>query len=254
MPVLAGDQNGNPVSVANLDAFLGGYFREPVTLPEGDGALCQGRRRGVGRHRVREDGAQDQAGDRDRGRHRDMECDQEVRVSQLNFNNGHNMWANRDQSLIYNTEWFGNRLIAFDRTTGKLVSVLKVGAAPAHVMTRTDTDQVHTRSTARTRSSRLSPGASGIDRRIPLQQAGEPTTHPHAHWMSSDGKQMATPNANSDDSTLINVPNGTITSKLAHGYAADCGRHDARLEQVLRVKLREQHGHRHRHEPLPHAM
>src|SRR5215211_3879202 len=34
VPVLAGDQHGNPVSVGNLDAFLGGYFHEPVTLPK----------------------------------------------------------------------------------------------------------------------------------------------------------------------------------------------------------------------------
>jgi DNA-binding beta-propeller fold protein YncE len=85
------------------------------------------------------------------------------------------------------------------------------------VMTRTDTDQVHTSLNGEDAVIEASPGASGIDRRIPLQQAGEPATHPHAHWMSADGKQMATPNANSDDSTLINVPNGTITSKLHTG-------------------------------------
>jgi DNA-binding beta-propeller fold protein YncE len=127
------------------------------------------------------------------------------------------MWANRDQSLIYNTEWFGNRLIAFERKTGKLVSVLNVGADPAHVMTRTDTDQVHTTLNGEDAVIEASPGAQGIDRRIPLQQAGEPATHPHAHWMSADGTQMATPNANSDDSTLIDVPNGSITSKLHTG-------------------------------------
>jgi hypothetical protein len=135
----------------------------------------------------------------------------------LNFNNGHNMWANRDQGLVYNTEWFGNRLIAFSRKTGKLVSVLEVGADPAHVMTRTDTDQVQTTLNGEDAVIEASPGASGIDPRIPLQQPGEPATHPHAHWMSSDGTQMATPNANSDDSTLINVPNGTVTSKLDTG-------------------------------------
>lgn len=34
VPVLAHDQNGNPVPVANLDEFLDGYFNEPVTLPK----------------------------------------------------------------------------------------------------------------------------------------------------------------------------------------------------------------------------
>jgi DNA-binding beta-propeller fold protein YncE len=217
VPVLAGDQNGNPVSVANLDAFLGGYFHEPVTLPKATAPSV----RGVGEvwvdtefemtsHKTKPGAATAV----DTG---SWIVTKKFAFPKLNFNNGHNMWANRDQSLVYNTEWFGNRLVAFERTTGKVVSVLNVGADPAHVMTRTDTDQVHTTLNGEDAVIEASPGARGIDRRIPLQQAGEPTTHPHAHWMSSDGKQMATPNANSDDSTLINVPNGAITSKLHTG-------------------------------------
>jgi plastocyanin len=217
VPVLAGDQNGNPVSVGNLDAFLGGYFHEPVTLPKAKAPAVKG----VGEvwvdteyeltaHKTKPGTATAlDAGS--------WKVTRKVALPKLNFNNGHNMWANRDQSLIYNTEWFGNRLVAFERKSGKLVSVLTVGADPAHVMTRTDTDQVHTTLNGEDAVIEASPGAGGIDRRIPLQQAGEPATHPHAHWMSADGKQMATPNANSDDSTLIDVPSGTITSKLDTG-------------------------------------
>jgi DNA-binding beta-propeller fold protein YncE len=217
VPVLAADQNGNPVSVANLDAFLGGYFHEPVTLPKatapsekGIGEVWIDTEYELTAHKTKPGTATAV----DTG---SWKVTRKVALPKLNFNNGHNMWANRDQTLIYNTEWFGNRLVAFDRKTGKLVSVLKVGSDPAHVMTRTDTDQVHTTLNGEDAVIEASPGASGIDRRIPLQQAGEPATHPHAHWMSADGKQMATPNANSDDSTLIDVANGTITSKLHTG-------------------------------------
>jgi DNA-binding beta-propeller fold protein YncE len=215
--VLAGDQNGNPVSVANLDSFLDDYFHEPVTLPKATAPSV----RGVGEvwvdtefektSRKTKPGAATAV---DTGT---WKVTKKVALPKLDFNNGHNMWANRDQSLIYNTEWFGNRLVAFERKTGKLASVLKVGADPAHVMTRTDTDQVHTTLNGEDAVIEASPGARGIDRRIPLQQAGQRATHPHAHWMSADGKQMATPNANSDDSTLIDVPTGTITSKLDTG-------------------------------------
>ena len=217
VPVLAADQNGNPVSVANLDAFLGGYFHEPVTLPKATAPS----EKGVGEvwidteyeltaHKTKPGTATAvDAGS--------WKVTRKVALPKLNFNNGHNMWANRDQTLIYNTEWFGNRLVAFERKTGKLVSVLEVGADPAHVMTRTDTDQVHTTLNGEDAVIEASPGALSIDRRIPLQQAGERATHPHAHWMSADGKQMATPNANSDDTTLIDVPNGTITAKLHTG-------------------------------------
>jgi DNA-binding beta-propeller fold protein YncE/plastocyanin len=217
VPVLAGDQNGNPVPVPDLDAFLGSYFHEPVTLPKATSPSIKG----VGEvwvdteyERTAHKTKPGTATAVDTGT---WKVTKKFAFPKLNFNNGHNMWASRDQSLVYNTEWFGNRLIAFDRKTGKLLSALKVGADPAHVMTRTDTDQVHTTLNGEDAVIEASPGASGIDRRIPLQHAGDPTTHPHAHWMSSDGKQMAVPNANSEDSTLINVPNGTITSKLHTG-------------------------------------
>jgi hypothetical protein len=217
VPVLAGDQHGNPVSVPNLDSFLDDYFGEPVMLPKttpppvsGVGEVWVDTEYEKTAHKTKPGAATAV----DTGT---WNVTRKVALPELNFNNGHNMWANRDQSLIYNTEWFGNRLVAFERETGKLASALQVGADPAHVMTRTDTDQVHTTLNGEDAVIEASPGAGGIDRRIPLQQAWEPATHPHAHWMSADGKQMATPNANSEDSTLIDVPTGTITSKLHTG-------------------------------------
>jgi DNA-binding beta-propeller fold protein YncE len=217
VPVLAGDPLGNTVSVPDLDAFLGGYFHEPVTLAKATAPAVKG----VGEVWVdtefEETSHKTKPGTATAVDAASWNVTRKVALPKLNFNNGHNMWANRDQSLIYNTEWFGNRLVAFQRKTGKLVSVLEVGADPAHVMTRTDTDQVHTTLNGEDAVIEASPGALGIDRRITLQQPGERTTHPHAHWMSADGQQMATPNANSDDSTLVDVPSGTIKSKLHTG-------------------------------------
>jgi hypothetical protein len=215
--VLAADQNGDPVAVDNLDTFLGSYFHEPVTLPKttvpsikGVGEVWVDTEYELTAHKTKPGTAT--AIDAS-----SWQVTRKVALPKLNFNNGHNMWASRDQSLIYNTEWFGNRLVVFDRKSGELVSALTVGADPAHVMTRTDTDQVHTTLNGEDAVIEASPGATGIDRRIPLQHEGEPATHPHAHWMSSDGTQMAAPNANSDDTTLIDVPNGTITAKLHTG-------------------------------------
>jgi DNA-binding beta-propeller fold protein YncE len=217
VPVLAGDQFGNPVSVPNLDALLGSYFHEPVTLPRARAPSVKG----VGEVWVdtefEKTSHKTKPGAATAVSTKSWKVTKKVALPQLNFNNGHNMWADRDQSLVYNTEWFGNRLVAFDRQTGELVSVLHVGADPAHVMTRTDTDQVHTTLNGEDAVIEASPGAGGIDRRIPLQPAGHPMTHPHAHWMSADGSQMAAPNANTNDSTLVDVPNGTITSKLHTG-------------------------------------
>ena len=34
------------------------------------------------------------------------------------LNNPHNMWTDRDQTVIYQTEWFDHYLSVFDRKTG----------------------------------------------------------------------------------------------------------------------------------------
>ena len=75
------------------------------------------------------------------------------------------MWTDIDQKLIYQTQWFDTKLTVFDRTTGKLVRNIDVGEAPAHVMTRVDTDQVHVSINGEDDIVELSPGAKQIDRR-----------------------------------------------------------------------------------------
>src|SRR6185436_9131516 len=63
-----------------------------------------------------------------------------------------------------------------------------------------------------------SPGAKGIDRRIATQDPGERQSQPHAHWMSHDGHIMVTPNSNSNDSTRVDIPSGTIAAKTPTGF------------------------------------
>lgn len=123
-----------------------------------------------------------------------------VALPQINMNNPHNMWTDRQQRLIYQTEWFDSKLTVFERETGKFVRQISVGEAPAHVMTRTDTDQVHVAINGEndTRAVvELSPGATSVERRIDI---GRP--HPHAHWMSHDGATMVTPNVFTSDSSI----------------------------------------------------
>jgi DNA-binding beta-propeller fold protein YncE len=123
-----------------------------------------------------------------------------VALPQINMNNPHNMWTDREQRLIYQTEWFDSKLTVFERETGRFVRRISVGEAPAHVMTRTDTDQVHVSVNGEDDNRsvvELSPGAKGVERRIDI---GRP--HPHAHWMSHDGRTMVTPNVFTSDSSI----------------------------------------------------
>ena len=47
------------------------------------------------------------------------------------------MWTDKDQNLIYTTQWFDNKTSIFDRDTGRLIKNVEVGNDPSHVMTST---------------------------------------------------------------------------------------------------------------------
>ncbi len=143
------------------------------------------------------------------------EVTRKVALPQINMNNPHNMWTDRDQKLIYQTQWFDSKLTVFDRETGALLKNIEVGEAPAHVMTRTDTDQIHVTVNGADRTEsviELAPQAQGVERRIDI---GRP--HPHAHWMSSDGKKMVTPNAFTADSTIFDFTRDSVAAIVTAG-------------------------------------
>lgn len=138
-----------------------------------------------------------------------------VALPQINMNNPHNMWTDRNQNLIYQTQWFDSKLTVFNRTTGAFLNNISVGESPSHVMTRVDTDQVHVALNGSPNNDsvvELAPMANGVQRRINIGRGA-----PHAHWMSHDGKKMVTPNAFSSDSTQYNFANDSIDAILPAG-------------------------------------
>jgi len=138
-----------------------------------------------------------------------------VFLPDTDMNNPHNMWTDRAQNLIYVTEWFDNKLTVFDRRSGQLISRLTVGDAPAHVMTRVDTDQLHVSiNGANERESviELSPLAGEVERSIDIGRPG-----PHAHWMGHDGGTMVTPNVFTGDSTIYDFVQDGIRNIVPTG-------------------------------------
>ena len=143
------------------------------------------------------------------------------------MNNGHNMWSSHDQKQIYNTEWHGKSLYAIDSATGSLLKEIVVGEDPAHVMTRVDTEQVHVKlngedsvvelNKAPSGEISINPTRPGGLGRILMQALGQKQSQPHAHWMSHDGQFMATPNANSNDSTFFDFIKNLIVKKEPTG-------------------------------------
>lgn len=139
------------------------------------------------------------------------------------MNNGHNMWASHNQQLIYQTEWHGKSLYVIDRWTGKLLKEIEVGEDPAHVMTRVDNGDVHVTLNGEDGvvelEPRLAPYYLRFNRMISMQDPLHPTnpTQPHAHWMGFDGKTMATPNANTADSSLYDFVKDEVVAKNLTG-------------------------------------
>jgi len=143
-----------------------------------------------------------------------------VGLPSINMNNPHNMWTDRNQTVIYQTQWFDTKLAVFNRTSGDLVRNIEVGAAPAHVMTRTNNDQVHVSQNGDNNVRELDSLAhgNGFLRDIPMQTNPDESAHPHAHWMSADGSMMVTPNADTENSTLYDFPSQSIKSLTPVGH------------------------------------
>jgi YVTN family beta-propeller protein len=127
------------------------------------------------------------------------------------------MWASRDQSLVYQTQWFDRRLTTFDRATGRLLDDVEVGPDPSHVMTRVDTDQLHVALEGEDKHEavvQLEPGGHHIDRLIDIAEG-----HPHGHWMGHDGRTMVTPNAFTRDSTIYDFDADKVRALVRVGEA-----------------------------------
>jgi YVTN family beta-propeller protein len=136
-----------------------------------------------------------------------------VALPEIDLNNPHNMWTDRDQDVIYQTQWFDDFLSTFDRRTGKLLHNVKVGEAPSHVMTRVDNDHLHVAldgSDEHDAVVELAPGGGTILRTIDIDEG-----HPHAHWMGHDGKTMVTPNTFTADSTIYDFKTDSVR-ELVH--------------------------------------
>ena len=140
-----------------------------------------------------------------------------VALPNIDMNNPHNMWTDRNQSVIYQTQWFDRRLTTFDRLTGKLLHDVEVGPDPSHVMTRTDTDELHVALEGEDDHGsvvQLAPGGARIEKRIDIAEG-----HPHGHWMGHDGKTMVTPNAFTRDSTIFDFKTNAVRALVPVGEA-----------------------------------
>lgn len=117
----------------------------------------------------------------------------------INMNNPHNMWVNQDQSVVYQTQWFDNKLTFIDRESGAMLANIRVGDSPSHVMTLPTNDDITVAINGENGVAIIPAGTTVVTRINPTQGPGHTSANPHGHWISADGKSIVTPNINTGD-------------------------------------------------------
>jgi YVTN family beta-propeller protein len=206
-PILQYDEQGDPFLIPNLDAYYDDYFGFPKKLSQ----LKKPMTPGVGEVWV-DTQMEDYAGKEKHGAAtkinvEDWTIDRKIAAPEINMNNPHNMWTDKDYKYLYQTQWFDNDLSVFDRETGEHIRTVEVGPNPAHVMTRPGNDKLVVGINAGVDVVELAPGATEITKRVKIGPEGV-VTHPHAHWTSHDGKTVITPNTMTSEATFVDMSSG----------------------------------------------
>lgn len=211
VPILTYDEEGKPQLIPVLDLFLKQKFDTPKTLP------ALGKKPavpGVGEVWIdtqkEEYAEKSKVGSATKVNTETWTIDRKVSLPGIDMNNPHNMWTDKDEKYIYQTEWFDDQLNVIDRKSGELVRQIEVGPDPSHVMTRTDTDQVLVAINGGAAVMELSPGATKIDRRLATQEPGSKIAHPHGFWTAGDASVTMTPNVNTYNSSIIDLQTGQL--------------------------------------------
>ena len=134
----------------------------------------------------------------------------------VNMNHPHNMWANTEGDIIYQTQWFDSRLSSIDRENAVVLDDITVGDSPSHVMTRPADGN-----TAYIAMNGENPDTSVVEVSLnpntgSLTNVGTldiEQPHPHGHWMNND--IMVTPNAFTGTSSIYDFDTGD-TTVLSH--------------------------------------
>jgi plastocyanin/6-phosphogluconolactonase (cycloisomerase 2 family) len=253
VPVLAYDKDGKPVSITNLNTAMRTAFGEPKDLL----APVPPSAPGVGQvwvdtqfERMNE---KSKPGTATAVNATTFQVERKVGLPSINMNNPHNMWTDKDQRVIYQTQWFDENLAVFDRKTGHLRYNLPAGPAPAHVMTRTSNDYVHVSANGDNYVKEFNNLAhhNAPIREIQMQ-TGECCAHPHGHFMSADGQMMVTPNEDAEATALYDFTYGlakpapTGHSPIATGMMPDSSKYYVAnfLDNTLSViGITQHHGH-----------
>lgn len=144
----------------------------------------------------------------------------------------HNMWADKTQESIYQTQWFERRLTTIDRSTGQRIADTVVGQSPSHVVTTPGTDTIYVALNGEEQVVEIDPRTLAITRELSMGT----DSHPHGHWVglfngNSDKPFIVTPNFFTNNSTIFDLVDNeacqvaTGAAPIAIGITPDGGKY-----------------------------
>jgi len=140
-----------------------------------------------------------------------------IALPKINMNNPHNMWSNRDQSIIFQTQWFDNKLTFINREDGSLINNIQIGNTPSHVVTLPTNDDLTVAINGENGVRIIPAGTMEPEPMIMTQLPGQTAAGPHGHWVTPDGKLIVTPNVNTSDIGLYDTATGGIVARTTAG-------------------------------------
>jgi DNA-binding beta-propeller fold protein YncE len=211
VPVLAFDSSGNPQLIPDLDSFMKDKYHLPMSLPKADQKPSVP---GVGEvwfdTELEKYAGKEKPGAATKLNAETWQIERKIAAPEINMNNPHNMWTDKDEKYLYVTEWWSHWLNVFDKSTGKLIRRFDVGPSPTHVMTRTDTDELTVALGGGEGMRIIAPGATKLDYRIPTGTLDEPIAYPHAMWQTGNAKYLVTPNVNLYNASVVDLQKHTF--------------------------------------------
>lgn len=140
-----------------------------------------------------------------------------IALPEINMNSPHNLWANKDQSVIFQTQWFDDKLIFINRENGRLIKNVTVGGSPSHAMTLPGSDDITVAINGENGVVRIAEGSTEPETMLPTQLPGEKPAAPHGHWITPDGSKIITPNINTSDVGIYDANTSEIIARTPVG-------------------------------------
>jgi hypothetical protein len=163
--------------------------------------------------------------------------DRKISLPEINMNHPHNMWTDEKNEVIYQTEWFGSEMAIIDRETGELIKEVYAGQSPSHVMTSPETGKIYVAGNGEDAVFEFDSETYEMTRQLSTGFR----SHPHGHWISSNGQYVVTPDFIGLKASILDLenPENTASSSnvlfgpIATGMKGDADLFDESDEAVI---------------------